>query len=126
METRISSPKSDRTIVRFKYLDWFRDKAQGYSGGIWLLWQKDEVHVTYLSPLTLRYIGEMWRFGRLVIFSSLHKPKFSISTSSCGFSPRGSICAQSLMAHSRGFQSRTGHLGEKWLMGGSVCSFVNV
>ncbi|GMJ00023.1 hypothetical protein HRI_003671500 [Hibiscus trionum] len=48
METRMSGMRADRIVNRLGFQSSFRVEAQGFSGGIWLLWNGN-VHVHILS-----------------------------------------------------------------------------
>ena len=48
-ETRISGRKADNVLKKLNFNSWIRVEATGYAGGIWLLWNCEEVSVNYLS-----------------------------------------------------------------------------
>lgn len=52
LETRVSGVKADRVISRLGFDNWIRLEATGYAGGIWILWQSNEINLKYLGSST--------------------------------------------------------------------------
>jgi len=49
VETKISGTTADEVCKKINFDGVFRVEAQGFSGGIWALWLKDEVHLQVIS-----------------------------------------------------------------------------
>ncbi|XP_028785413.1 uncharacterized protein LOC114741329 [Neltuma alba] len=47
VETRVNGVKADRIMKKLGFNNWIRVEATGYAGGIWLLWNDDEVNIHY-------------------------------------------------------------------------------
>lgn len=52
LETRVSGVKADRIIRKLGFNTWIRLEATGYAGGIWILWNKEETSIRYISSTT--------------------------------------------------------------------------
>jgi len=48
-ETRISGPRAQQVCERIGFRNFFRVDAQGFQGGIWVLWNSDEFDVDVLN-----------------------------------------------------------------------------
>jgi len=48
-ETRLSGPRAQQVCERIGFRNSFRVEAQGFQGGIWVLWNSDEFHVAVLD-----------------------------------------------------------------------------
>ena len=48
-ETRISGPRAQQVCERIGFRNFFRVDAQGFQGGIWVLWNSDEFDVDVLD-----------------------------------------------------------------------------
>ncbi|XP_028769432.1 uncharacterized protein LOC114726883 [Neltuma alba] len=51
-EMRVSEVKAEKVIRRLGFNHWIRVEATGYAGGIWVLWNEEEVSVEYLYSNT--------------------------------------------------------------------------
>lgn len=63
VEPRISGDDADRVCNRIGYDGRIRMEVVGFSGGIWLLWRKDEVVVTPIRTETQHITVEIHRRG---------------------------------------------------------------
>lgn len=48
LEPRISGNEADDSCRRLGRRDWIRSKARGFSGGIWILWDRQEIALTVI------------------------------------------------------------------------------
>ena len=49
VETRISGTPAQEVCNRIGFRNWFRVEAQGFQGGIWVLWNSDEIGVEVIN-----------------------------------------------------------------------------
>lgn len=47
LETRVSGDKAERMVRKLGFSNWIRLEATGYAGGIWLLWNEDDISLKY-------------------------------------------------------------------------------
>ncbi|KAK4257184.1 hypothetical protein QN277_006806 [Acacia crassicarpa] len=89
MEPRISGDRANMVCRKLGFSNWIRVESTGFSGGIWLLWNKDKFDITYILSTTqllhceirelstnIRYLvtavyGETNLAGRASLWSSL-------------------------------------------------------
>jgi len=65
IETRISGVRAQITCDKISYRNCFRVEAQGLQGGIWVLWNADELEVKVLNSQTQCVTVEITSPGRL-------------------------------------------------------------
>lgn len=46
LEPRISGTEADVVCRRIGRYDWVRSEARGFSGGLWMFWDRQEVEIT--------------------------------------------------------------------------------
>lgn len=52
LEPRISGEQANKVCRKLGFSDYFRVEAEGFSGGIWLLWNSNQIEVeAYSSQL---------------------------------------------------------------------------
>ncbi|KAK4284270.1 hypothetical protein QN277_001125 [Acacia crassicarpa] len=52
LEPHISGVRADKVSRRLGFSNWIRVESTGFSGGIWLLWNKDDFEITFLTSTT--------------------------------------------------------------------------
>lgn len=51
-ETRVSGSRVDRIMSKLGFNNWIRIEATGYAGGIWAMWNREEVTIHYIKSST--------------------------------------------------------------------------
>lgn len=51
-EPRISGVRADHVCKKLSFSNWVRVEVTGYAGGIWVLWNIEDVKLVYLSSST--------------------------------------------------------------------------
>ncbi|KAE8729471.1 Xyloglucan galactosyltransferase KATAMARI1 [Hibiscus syriacus] len=77
LETRVSGLKADSIIAKFGFCNSFRVEAQGFRGGIWLLWQD---HLQVRSGGAVGRVGTSRSFASFVDDCALESwfPRYSV------------------------------------------------
>ena len=65
VETRISGARAQITSAKIGFRNCFRVEAQGFQGGIWVLWNEDEIEVEVLTSHAQFVTVELKQHGRL-------------------------------------------------------------
>ncbi|KAI9112328.1 hypothetical protein K1719_016851 [Acacia pycnantha] len=72
LEPRISGPQASKIIKGWGFRNWVRMEANGFSGGLWIMWEREDLKVEVLEANEQFIHCNLWVGVERVLFSAIY------------------------------------------------------
>ncbi|KAI9085233.1 hypothetical protein K1719_032756 [Acacia pycnantha] len=72
LEPRISGPQASKIIKGWGFRNWVRMEANGFSGGLWIMWERDDLKVEVLEANEQFIHCNLWVGVERVLFTAIY------------------------------------------------------